>query len=181
MNTVKKILFVVVSCITIFLAISLFTKKGYEVEKTIVLNVPANEVYNYIKFLKNQNHYNCWQQFDMERKESYQGEDGTIGFSHQWESVDEKLGSATEIVKELVYPTHIHTEITHTKPYSVKSQSEYFIEDHGKWSKLKWRISGTISYPTNFFILFTDLETHIGDKIERSLRNLKNKLEVTKY
>ncbi|MEP6596310.1 MAG: hypothetical protein ABJA71_10205 [Ginsengibacter sp.] len=58
MKTLLKILLNLVIVIVILLIIGLFIKKDYAVEREITINKPKQEVFNYIKYLKDQENYN---------------------------------------------------------------------------------------------------------------------------
>ena len=46
------------------LIVALFVSKDYVVEKSITIQKPKTEIFNYIKYLKNQNEYSKWAQMD---------------------------------------------------------------------------------------------------------------------
>ncbi len=57
MKILKKIIIVLGVIIAILLLVALFVKKDYAVEKEIVINKPKTEVFEYIKYLKNQDNF----------------------------------------------------------------------------------------------------------------------------
>lgn len=60
MKIVKKILIGVAVLIALPLIAALFIKSDYALEREITINKPKQDVYEYVKFLKNQNHYSTW-------------------------------------------------------------------------------------------------------------------------
>ncbi|MBA2761849.1 MAG: polyketide cyclase, partial [Segetibacter sp.] len=60
MNTLKIILLVILIIIAIPLIIALFVSKEYNIEREITINKPKQEVFNYVKNLKNQDNYSKW-------------------------------------------------------------------------------------------------------------------------
>ena len=88
MKIVKKILIVIVVIIAIPFVIALFTKREYAVEKEILINKPSQEVFDYIKLLKNEERYNKWVMADPTMKREYKGVDGTPGFVYAWDGND---------------------------------------------------------------------------------------------
>ena len=60
MNILITILIVAGSIIALFLIIALLTKKEFRIEKQVVINKPKQEVFNYLKLLKNQEKYSVW-------------------------------------------------------------------------------------------------------------------------
>ena len=84
MKNLKKIFAVIAIIIAIPLVVALFVKKDYVVEREIIINKPKAEVFEYIKFLKNQDNYSKWNMMDPDMKKTYQGTYGTVGFISAW-------------------------------------------------------------------------------------------------
>ena len=74
------------------LVVALFVKKDYNVEREIVINKSVNEVFSFIKYLKNQDSYSKWAMMDPQMKKTYRGTDGEIGFVSAWESNMKEVG-----------------------------------------------------------------------------------------
>ena len=60
MKILKKILIVIAIIIAIPLVVALFVKKDYAVEREIVINKPKQDVWEYVKYIKNQDYYSKW-------------------------------------------------------------------------------------------------------------------------
>ncbi len=73
MKILKRILLVLAAIIVILLVVALFAKKDYSVEREITINKPKQEVFNYVKYLKNQNNYSKWAKLDLNAKMDYRG------------------------------------------------------------------------------------------------------------
>src|ERR1700757_4744620 len=86
MKILKRILIVIAVLIAIPLIVALFTKKDYAIEREVVINKPKQDVFNYIKMLKNQPNYSKWAMDDPNAKMTFTGTDGTVGFISAWES-----------------------------------------------------------------------------------------------
>ena len=65
---------------TLLLFIALFMKKEHYVKCEIIINVSKQKVYDFLKFLKNQDKFNKWAKAYPDRNWEYKGEDGTVGF-----------------------------------------------------------------------------------------------------
>ena len=177
MKLLKKLIFLIISAIALVLVIALFSKKDFTLEKRIVINLPSNEVFNYLKFLKHQDEYNPWQQSDSKKETLYEGEDGTIGFKYIWNSDSEFLGSGKQEIKALVYPERIETEILLSKPRNIESTTYFELHSNGNRTEVVWGINGKVPYPKNFMLLFQNLEDRVGKHLTKGLQNLKKQLE----
>jgi hypothetical protein len=58
--------------------------KHYEVNRSIIVNKPLKEVFNYLKYVKNQDHWSPWKKKDPNMKQTFFGIDGEVGFISKW-------------------------------------------------------------------------------------------------
>ena len=96
MKIVKRIIIVIAVIIAVLLITALFVKKEYSVEKQITINRPESEVFEYIKYLKNQDNYSYWATIDPKMKKTYTGTDGTVGFVSAWDSKNKDAGKGEQ-------------------------------------------------------------------------------------
>lgn len=79
MKLLKKTLLVLGVIIAIPLFVALFMPTDYFVKRDIVINKPQSEVFNYIKYLKNQEKWSTFILKDPKITLSYSGTDGVVG------------------------------------------------------------------------------------------------------
>ena len=60
MKILKIILLVIAILIVIPLVVALFVAKEYAVERYVEINKPKSEVFDYVKYLKNQDNFSKW-------------------------------------------------------------------------------------------------------------------------
>ncbi|SUJ28353.1 Uncharacterised protein [Sphingobacterium spiritivorum] len=70
MKILKKILLAILALVVILLIAALFLKKDYAVKREIVINKPREVVFEYIKYIKNQNYYSKWATMDPNMKKN---------------------------------------------------------------------------------------------------------------
>ena len=80
MKILKVILIVIAVIVAIPLVLALFVKRDYSVEREVIINKPKQEVYDYVKYLKNQNNYSKWAGMDPNMRAAFRGTDGYSGF-----------------------------------------------------------------------------------------------------
>ncbi|HMZ24012.1 MAG TPA: polyketide cyclase, partial [Saprospiraceae bacterium] len=73
MKFVKQFFIIFFLVISVVLMIGIFMDKNYHVERTITINTPAYEVFDYIRYLKNLDAYSFWSKIDPEMKRRYEG------------------------------------------------------------------------------------------------------------
>jgi uncharacterized protein YndB with AHSA1/START domain len=83
---------IIILIIAIPLILALFGKNEFVIERETIINRPSQEVFNYIRFLKNAEHYNKWVMTDPNMKKAYRGTDGAPGFVYAWDSENKNVG-----------------------------------------------------------------------------------------
>jgi hypothetical protein len=175
MNTLVAILLVVAGIIALLLIFALFTKREHYVKREIIINVPRQKVFDYLKLLKNQDEFNEHAKAAPDRKREFKGTDGTVGYIYAW-SGDKDAGVGEKEIKNIVEGKSIETEIRFVKPMqataSIIMETES-LSDHQ--TKVYWSNAGTLKYPMN--IMIPMVEKHVAKGMDISLGTLKKILE----
>ena len=178
MKIVKWILIVLVVIIGVPLLIAAFAKKDYKVEREVVINKPTQVVFDYVKYLKNQNDYSKWAKIDPNMKKTFRGTDGTIGFVSAWESDNEDVGKGEQEIKGMKDGSRIDYEIRFIEPFASTADAYMTTESvSDNQTKVKWCFSGNMAWPMNFMMVVMDIEKAVGDDLQLGLNNLKEILE----
>jgi hypothetical protein len=61
--------------VALILITGFFLPKEYALSRTVTIHRSNADVYNYVKYLKNQANYNVWAQMDPNQITTYTGED----------------------------------------------------------------------------------------------------------
>lgn len=177
MNILLTLLGVVISIIILLLIVALFIKKEYAVERSITINKPKEAVFNYIKYLKNQDNFSKWASMDPNMKKEYMGTDGTVGFISAWEG-NKKVGKGEQEIKKITEGEQVDFELRFIKPFPglANAYMKASTADNNK-TQVKWGFDSKMNYPMNLMLLFMNMENMIGKDFSTGLENLKNILE----
>ena len=160
------------------LFLALITPKAYTIEREIVIDKPSENVFDYVKLVKNQEQFNVWVMKDPNVQITYKGVDGTPGFVSAWEG-NKQAGKGEQEIKEINEGKSIHLELRFEKPFKNIGQTYFVISQiAANQSNLKWQMVGVNSFPMNLMNLFVD--NLLGKDLAKSLANVKNKLENNK-
>src|ERR1043166_3212153 len=134
---------IIASIVLLVFLIPLFMRKEHYAERTIVIHVPPQKAYDYLKLLKNQDEFNDYAKRG-ERQREFKGTDGTIGYIYAWKG-DKRAGEGEKEIINLVEGKEIEAEIRFIKPMKVSSKILMKMEplSDGK-TRLLWSNSGTI-------------------------------------
>lgn len=175
MKTITKMLIAVAVLMAIPLVMALFISKDYSITREVVINKPKQDVFNYIKLLKNQDDYNIWVQMDPNMKKDFRGTDGTVGFVYAWDGND-KAGAGEQEIKSIVDGERMDVELRFKRPFESTGHAPFTTETvNENQTKVTWNMNGVSSYPMNFMNLFMD--GMLGKDMDASLGMLKANLE----
>jgi uncharacterized protein YndB with AHSA1/START domain len=175
MKIALYILLALAVIIAIALIMAIFLKKDYSIVREITINRPKQEVFDYIKYLKNQNEWSKWARTDPNMKATYSGTDGTVGFIYGWESDDKNVGKGTQEITKITDNERIDWDFLFVgKPPTQCYWTTETVSENV--TRMKWGFTGRMNYPTNLMILF--FEKLIGDNmLNTELSNLKTTME----
>lgn len=177
-----NIILIILAIIALPFIIALFTKKEYVVHRETVINRPRQEVFDYIRHLKNQDNYSKWNTLDPHAKKGYSGTDGAVGFIASWDSDNKKVGKGEQEIVNIVEGEKIDVKLHFIKPFEGTGLSTMSTEavtpGH---TRVRWHMTGRMNYPTNFMLLIMNMDKMLGADLHTNLSNLKKVLEQPAY
>jgi len=176
MSILLKILLVIGILVIIVLILAFFIKKEYAIERNITINKPKKQVFDYIKYIKNQENYNKWVMTDPKLRKTYTGTDGSVGFVLAWDSDIKNVGKGEQEIKGIREGERIDLELRFLKPFEGNGNANMTAASVTEnQTALKWKMEGKNKYPFNLMNLFID--KMLGNDLQESLNNLKVVLE----
>lgn len=173
MKLLKRISLFLLSLTALFFIIGLFAPKTFIGKVEIIIDKPNQEVFNYVKHLKNQDNFGIWNLKESDIKKDFFGEDGTIGFIYEWEGTKSSTRKGKQVIANIVEGEKIESLIylNDSPDFTISQISTYIISDNQ--SKVEWVILGKMPYPSNVLGIFT----HINKDLQEGLDKLKKELE----
>ena len=175
---IKYLAISIAGFIALILIFALFVRKDYSVERTISINLPRQVVFDYVKYLKNQDKYSIWSKIDPQMKKEYRGADATVGFVSAWDSPVKEAGKGEQEIIKITDGERIDYVLRFLKP--MKSTDNAYLElksDGESATRVTWGFFGKMKYPMNLMLLFMNMDSMLGKDLEGGLRNLKAELE----
>ena len=178
MKIIKKIALLLLVLIGLFLLAALFMKKDYAVEREVVINQPRDSVFNYIKHVKNQDHFSVWNQKDPAMKKTFSGTDGQVGFVYGWDSAKDDVGAGEQEIKKITNGERIDFELRFTRPFEDTGYAYFTTETVSPTqTKVKWGFNGKMPFPMNAMMPIMGMEDMLGGDLQKGLNDLKAELE----
>ncbi|MBV5311794.1 MAG: SRPBCC family protein [Prolixibacteraceae bacterium] len=178
MKALKIIGLSIVGIIALVLIVALFINGKYEVEREVTINKSKQEVYDYVKYLKNQDNFSVWAKADPAMKKEFTGEDATVGCMASWDSENPDVGKGEQKILKIAEGERIDYELHFIEPF--ESTDFAFLTTtavNDSVTSVKWGFHGEMKYPMNLMMLFMDLEAMLAPDLQNGLNNLKGILE----
>jgi hypothetical protein len=170
-------LYVVLAIVAIIVLLALIAPKTYNVSRSITINKPVNEVFNYLKYIKNQDEWSPWKKKDPNLKQESIGADAEVGFIVKWEG-NKDVGTGEQEIVKITENESVESQLRFYKPW--KSQSDAYLTTRAvsdNVTEVVWGFSGVNKPPSNIFFLFFNMDKTVGKDFEEGLSDLKRILE----
>ena len=172
----KKIILFLLALVAILLIVAAFLPKEFELKAETTINAPQIHVWNYVKFLANQENYSVRVMADPQVKLTYSGTDGTIGFRQARDSQMSNVGAGEQEIIAMQEWLSYDVEIRFVRPMQATSYARTTLESlDAKQTKVTNIFRGTNPRPMNLVsMLFIG---QVRRDMQQTMDNLKALLE----
>lgn len=178
MKTLKIIGLVLVGIIVLLLITGLFIDGNYAVEREVTINKSKQEVFDYVKYLKNQDNFSVWAKIDPAMKKEFKGEDATVGFVSAWDSENPDAGKGEQKIVKITEGERIDYELHFIEPFESTDFAYLATEAvNDSVTNVKWGFKGKMKYPMNLMMLAMNMEEMLAPDLQNGLNSLKTILE----
>jgi len=171
------ILYIIIALVALVLLLSSIGPKTYDVSRNIEVDRPKQEVFNYLRSLKNMDEWSPWAKKDPNMKKTFTGTDGQPGCISHWAG-NKDVGEGEQEIKKVKPYERIDSELRFLKPF--KSISDcYLLTESAKngRTKVTWGFSGRNKFPMTIMTLFKSMDSMVGKDFDEGMQSLKNILE----
>nr|WP_299173967.1 SRPBCC family protein [uncultured Allomuricauda sp.] len=171
------LLYILAGIVLLILILAMIAPKSYNVSRSIEIAKPKNEVFENLRFLKNQDAWSPWNKKDPNMEKKFTGTDGEVGATSYWNG-NKDVGEGEQELTKIVDGERIESELRFLKPWKSTSDAYLVTEDTGSGNtKVTWGFSGKNKFPTSIFMLFMNMDKAVGGDFEEGLASLKSVLE----
>ncbi|SDL67018.1 Polyketide cyclase / dehydrase and lipid transport [Salinimicrobium catena] len=168
--------YILIGIITFIAFLHAWSRKDYELSRTVVINRPKAEVYAYIRQLKKQSSWMPWFLNDPQFVIKYKGEDGKLGAASYWKGNNRVEG--IQKITKLHEGKLLETELLFLRPYKSLTLNYMAVKElEPDRTKMVWGVKGVHRFPASVFMWLYGMERAIGKDFETGLQNLKQILE----
>jgi hypothetical protein len=166
---------VLAALIVLFLIAGMIIPRQYEVQAEITINRDHNSVFNYVRYLKNQDHYSKWVMTDPGMKKTFRGTDGQVGFVYAWNG-NKQAGEGEQEIMGLEEGKYLDIEVRFIRPFQNTGRTPMTLQPaDGNNTKVIWGLKGNSPFPLN--VMTAMMKGRLRKDLDISLSNLKRILE----
>ncbi|OCX52333.1 polyketide cyclase [Mucilaginibacter sp. PPCGB 2223] len=171
------VLYIIIALLAIVLITAVFKSDTYTIIRDISISKPQATVFDFIKLIKNQEHYNKWVMADPNLRKTLTGTDGTVGFIYAWDSDNKQVGKGEQEITA-IDGSNMDTEVRFIKPFEGLAHTSFKTEAlSANETKVTWVMNGNKNYMAKLMHMLLNLGKVLGNDMQTSLNTLKTVLE----
>ena len=171
---IKKILLVLAALVAIFAAFVATRPAAYEVERSIVIQAPADQVFARAVDLRKWATWSPWSKLDPKMTVEYSGPEVGVGSVYHWKGND-KVGEGRMTITGAVPDSSIQVKLEFLKPWEQTSLTEFTFAPDPGGTRVTWSMSGQHDFVGKLFAVFMDMDGMVGPDFEKGLKALKER------
>jgi hypothetical protein len=169
-------LYIVLGLVVLVIFLGILAPKTYNVNRSIVIQKSAAEVFDVVRSLKKMDLWSPWAKKDPNMEQDFTGTDGEVGSVSSW-SGNKDVGSGEHEITQLIDNELVASELRFLKPFKSTSDAYIKLEPADQGTRVTWGFSGKNKFPFSIMMLFMNMDKQVGKDFEEGLENLKNLLE----
>jgi len=170
--------YILAGIVLLILILALLAPKSYNIYRSIEIKKPKAQVFEYLRFLKNQESWSPWEKKDPQMQKQLRGTDGEVGAVSYWKG-NKEVGEGEQEITKIIPGERVEGELRFLKPWKSTSACYLAVDEAGKDStKVTWGFSGKNKFPMSIMMLFMNMDKVVGKDFEEGLSSLKTRLET---
>ncbi len=152
-----------------YLVTALLTPDSYKVERSQVINAPADVVFEQVSKFKNWETWSPWKENDPTATYKYTGTDGTVGAELNWVGNPDLTGKGGMTTNEVTINKKFGYDLAFTEPWESSSKGYFTFTESDHKTTVTWADMGDIPFMVRPMMYFMDFEGMMGPMFERGL------------
>ncbi|MEQ1887357.1 MAG: SRPBCC family protein [Bryobacteraceae bacterium] len=165
------ILAVIGAAATVVLVVAAFRSKTFLLQRSTVIEAPADRLYGLIQDLKAFNTWNPFAKMDSNLNVQYDSITQGNGAAYSWNGA--KAGIGRMQVTEAVPSERVTMSLDFTKPMEAHNTVVFSLRPQGAGTQVTWAMSGKMPYMHRVMTLFFSMDKMVGVQFEQGLASLK--------
>ena len=162
--------------IAVILILAATKPDTFRVERTAVVNAPADKVFPLIADFHQWLNWSPWEGRDPALKRSYSGAERGKGAVYAWDG-NKNVGSGRMEILEATAPSTVVIQLDFLKPFEAHNTAEFTMLPQGGATSVIWVMQGPAPFMSKVMQAFMNMDRMIGKDFETGLANLKTMTE----
>ncbi len=177
MKIIRTLLFVLLGLVAIAAIFSFMGPKTSELSRTVTIDASKEAIFPYVKNLKEMERWSPWSKSDPTNKNTWEGEDGTVGSVNSW--VGEKTGVGSQTITKIVENQLVETFLDFKEPFESQANAAISLADGNAsgTTDVTWGFNSENGFVERIIFFFSPLEDALGPQYEEGLSDLKALVE----
>lgn len=172
-------LFLFISAVILGVLVLASTRpSAYAVERSIVVAVAPETVYDLVADLHRFPEWSPWQDLDPAMRTDWSGPATGPGATYHWVG-DDKVGEGRMTLRTLTPPREVAIALDFLKPFAASSDLRFTFTPVVGGTNVTWRMSGRNNFMAKVMTLFVDMDAAVGRDFEKGLARLERLAEQT--
>ena len=163
--------------IAVILILAATKPDTFRVERTAVVNAPADKVFPLIADFHQWLNWSPWEGRDPALKRSYSGAERGKGAVYAWDG-NKNVGSGRMEILEATSPSTVVIQLDFLKPFEAHNTAEFTMLPQGGATSVIWVMQGPAPFLSKVMQVFMNMDRMIGRDFEAGLANLKTMTET---
>ena len=175
-ETLVIIAIVIAVVIAVVLILAATKPDSFRVERSAVVNAPADKVFPLIADFHEWLKWSPWEGRDPALKRTYSGADRGKGAVYAWDG-NKNVGSGRMEILDAAAPSKIVIKLDFFTPFEGHNTAEFTMLPQGDGTHVTWLMHGPANFMSRLIQVFINLDNMIGKDFEAGLANLKTLTE----
>jgi hypothetical protein len=164
--------------VAIFAVLSRVKLRDFHVERSITINRPRDDVFAYLRMIRNNVNWNAWALKDPAAERDFRGIDGTVGATATWKSANREVGTGEQEIMEIIDGQKLTCQIRLLAPFRATFPSVLQTRSLSlTQTEVTMIMHDKIRFPMGVICMFMNQNKKIAADFDTSLANLKAELE----
>jgi uncharacterized protein YndB with AHSA1/START domain len=163
----------ILTAIVLILVYAWFRPKTFRVERSTVINAPAEKVYRHLADFRNWQAWSPWEGLDPELKRTFAGPAEGVGAAYAWEG-NKKVGAGRMELTKADPKSGISLNLDFLRPFKASNITDITFTPEGDGTRVKWAMYGPHPFMMRLMSVVFSMDKMVGKDFEKGLAQLKS-------
>ena len=163
----------ILTAIVLLLVYAWFKPKTFRVERSTVINAPAEKVYKHLADFHNWQAWSPWEGLDPDLKRTFAGPAEGVGAVYSWEG-NNKVGAGRMELTKADPKTGISLNLDFLRPFKASNITDIAFTPEGNGTRVNWAMHGPHPFMMRLMSTVFSMDKMVGKDFEKGLAQLKS-------